>query len=212
MDTTDPDIRFDEWGICHYCRRYEKYISEHAYNSEAQQNRFNQFISEIKKRGRNKKYDCVIGLSGGVDSSYVACKVVELGLRPLAIHFDSGWNSEIAVRNIENIVKKLNLQLLTYVCDWEVMRDLQVSFLKASVANCDVPQDHSFYAMLWRTAKKMGAKYIISGHNMSTESILPTAWGYNCLDPKHLGGIHRKYGKLKLKNYPTLNLFDLYFY
>jgi N-acetyl sugar amidotransferase len=212
MDTTDPDITFDENGFCNYCQRYDAYIKMNNPDSPEMKKQLDKIVTKVKKSGRNKEYDCVIGLSGGVDSSYVACKVMELGLRPLAIHFDSGWNSEIAVSNIEKCIRKLNLELYTVVCDWEEMRDLTMSFLKASVANCDIPQDHAFYTMLFKTAKKLNIKYIISGHNMSTESIMPVSWGYNCLDLRYLLGIHKRFGSVKLKNYPKLNFFNLYIY
>jgi len=212
MDTTALEIEFDEKGVCNFCRRYDEFLKKYPLDTERGKEQLDKIVEEVRKGGRGKDYDCVIGLSGGIDSSYVACKVVELGLRPLAIHFDSGWNSEISVSNIEKTVKKLNLQLYTFVCDWEEMRNLQLSFLKASVANCDVPQDHAFYAMLWHTARKMDVKYIISGHNMSTESILPTSWGYNCLDLRHIMGIQRRFGSIKLKNYPKINFFNLYIY
>lgn len=213
MDTTDPDITFDGNGLCNYCRRYDAYMQNNDSESSRMKERLSELVAEMKTRGRDNKYDCVIGLSGGVDSSYVACKVVELGLRPLAIHFDSGWNSEIAVSNIEKCVNKLNLQLYTVVCDWEVMRDLTLAFLWSSEANCDIPQDHSFYAMLLQTAKKAGVKYIVSGHNMSTESIMPVSWGYNCLDLRYLLNVHKRFGTIKnLNNYPHLNFFSLNFY
>ena len=169
-------------------------------------------VSRIKKSGKGKPYDCMIGLSGGADSSYLAKKVVDLGLRPLAIHFDSGWNSEMSVNNIEAIVKSLNLDLKTIVCDWDEMRDLQVAFLKASVPNCDIPQDHSFYAILWKEAAKNNIKYILSGHNMATESILPGSWGYKSRDLRYLNDIHKKFGKIKLKKYPRLGFLGLYLY
>lgn len=214
MDTTDPDIQFDEVGVCNYCHEFTaifKPILERA-NNGAALNDLNVILEKIKNKGKNKPYDCIIGISGGVDSTYVAYKVKEFGLRPLAVHFDSGWNSELAVNNIENIVKKLNIDLNTYVVDWEEMKDLQLAFFKASVANCDIPTDHAFYAVLYAMAAKHGIKYIISGYNLATESVLPKAWGYNSGDLRHLKAIHKRFGSSKLKHYPTLNFFLRYFY
>ena len=169
-------------------------------------------MKKLKLKGKGNQYNCLIGLSGGADSSFLAKKVVDLGLRPLAIHFDSGWNSEMSVNNIEVLVKKLNFDLKTIVCDWNEMRDLQVSFFKASVPNCDIPQDHAFYSILWKEATKHNIKYIISGHNMSTESILPVSWGYKSRDLRYLNDIQNKFGTKKLRNYPKLGFFNLYFY
>jgi N-acetyl sugar amidotransferase len=151
-----------------------------------------------------------MGLSGGVDSSYVAYTAKRLGLRPLAVHFDSGWNSELAVNNIENIVKKLGIDLHTHVVDWEEMRDLQLAFFKASVANCDIPTDHAFPAILYREAARHGIKYILSGSNYATEFILPSAWGYQSGDLRHLRDIHNRFGRAKLREYPTIGFFQQY--
>lgn len=213
MDTTDVDIEFDEKGYCNYCNRYyNEYVNKYPMDDKKGKIYLENMVSLIKNSGKGKPYDCMIGLSGGADSSYLAKKVVDLGLRPLAIHFDSGWNSEMSVNNIEAIVKSLNLDLKTIVCDWDEMRDLQVAFLKASVPNCDIPQDHSFYAILWKEAAKNNIKFILSGHNMATESILPTSWGYKSRDLRYLNGIHKKFGKIKLKKYPRLGFLGLYIY
>jgi len=213
MDTSDVDIEFDTNGNCNYCNRYfNEFVKTYPMNDEGGIEYINNLVNRIKNSAKGKQYDCMIGLSGGADSSFLAKKVVELGLKPLAIHFDSGWNSEMSVNNIEAIVKNLNLDLKTIVCDWTEMRDLQVSFLKASVPNCDIPQDHSFYSILWKEAAKNNIKYILSGHNMATESILPTSWGYKSRDLRYLNDIHRKYGSMKLKKYPKLGFFGLYIY
>ena len=213
MDTTDVDIEFDEKGYCNYCNRYyNEYKKKYPMDDKKGKIYLENMVSRIKKSGKGKQYDCMIGLSGGADSSYLAKKVVDLGLKPLAIHFDSGWNSEMSMNNIEVVVKNLNLDLKTIVCNWDEMRDLQVGFLKASVPNADIPQDQAFHATLWREASKNNVNYILSGHNMSTESILPTSWGYRFTDLRYLNGIHKKYGGMKLKQYPKLNMFKLYFY
>lgn len=214
MDTTDPEISFDQQGVCNYCISFKErclpFIDKAA--SGKAREYLEKKIEDIKLSGKGKAYDCIIGLSGGVDSSYVAYQVKKLGLNPLAVHFDSGWNSEIAVKNIENIVKKLNIDLFTHVCDWEEMKDLQLAFFKSSVPNCDIPTDHAFVAVLYNAALKHGIKYIISGSNLATESVLPTAWGHAAIDLKHLKDIQRKYGNLKLKKYPKIGFLKRYFY
>jgi len=214
MDTSDPQISFDADGICSHCRRFDrmsKPILERAATPDGER-MLADLIEELKRSGTGKDYDCVIGISGGVDSTYLAYKVIEFGLRPLAVHCDTGWNSELAVNNIENIVKKLDIDLFTYVVDWHEMRDLQLAFFKASLANCDIPQDHAFLAVLHHMAASHGIRNIVSGGNLSTESILPTSWGYNAADLRHLMGVQKRFGTLKLKNYPTLSLFQRYIY
>lgn len=214
MDTTDPDIIFDSEGACNYCNDFEKIgkpVLEKSQSKGGEQ-RLLKLIDSIKKKSRNRKYDCVVGISGGVDSSFVAYKVKELGLNPLAVHCDNGWNTELAVSNIESIVKNLDLDLITYVINWQEMKDLQLSFFKASVANCDIPSDHCFLAVLYQIAKKYKIPYIISGGNMATEYILPEAWGYNAADLKHIKAIHSRFGNIKLNKYPMLSFFNRYFY
>ncbi|MFC7049264.1 N-acetyl sugar amidotransferase [Emcibacter nanhaiensis] len=214
MDTSDPDIAFNEEGVCSHCTYFDEEVIPNWFpGNEEGQRRLSAMVKEIKDWGKNKEYDCLIGLSGGVDSSYLAYQVKEvLGLRPLAVHVDAGWNSELAVQNIENIVKKLDIDLYTYVVDWPEMKDLQYAYLKSGVANQDVPQDHVFTATLYRTAKKHGIKYFLGGSNKATEAILPSSWGYNALDLTNLLDIHKKFGKRKLKTYPTISFFEYYIY
>jgi len=214
MDTSDPDISFDADGVCSHCRNYDlqaKPIVDRAASGEAKKD-LDALVERIKRRGRRAQYDCIIGLSGGVDSTYVALKVKEYGLRTLAVHFDSGWNSELAVGNIENIVKRLGIDLVTFVVDWEEMRDLQLAFLRSGVANCDTPTDHAFLAVLYRVASRHGIKTVITGTNFATEFILPRAWGYSPADRVHLRAIHKRFGHVPLRNYPTLGFFQRYFY
>ena len=212
MDTTDPDIQFDEHGICNHCSNFETNIRQNWFPNELGKNMLDQIVSKIKNSGKNNAYDCIIGLSGGVDSSYIAYKAIELGLKPLAVHVDAGWNSELAVKNIENLVKILNIDLYTHVIDWEEMRDLQAAYFRAGVANLDVPQDHAFSAGVYNFADKNKIKYILSGSNYATESILPKAWGYSAMDLRNLMAIHRKYGKRKLKTFPKLNFIKYHFF
>lgn len=208
MDTTDPDIQFDSQGLCSHCRSYD---ANHrgivaAATAGERLPELSSIVERIKADGAKREYDCVVGVSGGVDSSYVLLKAKELGLRPLAVHFDSGWNSELAVNNIENITSKLGFDLKTDVVNWQEMRDLQLAFFKAGVANCDIPTDHAFPAVALRNAAAYGAKYILSGSNLATESVLPTAWGHNAADVRYLKAIHREHGEAKLRTYPTLGL------
>jgi N-acetyl sugar amidotransferase len=209
MDTSDPDIWFDEHGVSSHALNFDKNIAPvlRAATNGEREKELQDWVATIKRAGKGKPYDCVVGVSGGVDSTYLIYRTVQLGLRPLAVHFDSGWNSELAVNNIENIVQRLGLDLVTEVVDWREMKDLQLSFLKASVPNCDIPTDHAFPAVAYRQAAKYGIRYILSGSNFATESILPTAWGYNNSDAKHVKGIQRRFGTVPLRTYPTMGLF-----
>ena len=212
MDTTDPYIEFDENGVCNHCRRYAELAQKRHGSEEYTEERLQQIASEIKKKGKGKDYDCVIGLSGGVDSSYAAYQAKKLNIRPLAVHFDNGWNSEIAVKNIEKIVKKLDLDFYTYVIDWEEFRDLQLAFLKASVVDIEMITDHAIMAVMFEMAKKMKIEYILVGNNWATETIMPKAWVYHKWDFKNIQGIHELYGTKKLKNFPVLGLVDMIIY
>ncbi|MHA3904160.1 N-acetyl sugar amidotransferase [Castellaniella sp. WN] len=212
MDTTDPDITFNKQGVCNHCQRYDRLVRDvvdRAARGERTKE-LNAMVERIKEAGKGKDYDCIMGLSGGVDSSYVAYTAKRLGLRPLAVHFDSGWNSELAVNNIENIVKQLGIDLYTHVVNWDEMRDLQLAFFKASVANCDIPTDHAFPAILLRQAARHGIKYLLSGSNYATEFILPSSWGYQSGDLRHLKDIHRHFGRGRLHDYPTIGFFRQY--
>ncbi len=212
MDTTDPDIIFNEEGICNHCMDYDAKAANFWKPGVEGRKEIDAIVAAIKEEQKDKEYDAVIGLSGGVDSSYLAYIAVKVfKLRLLAIHVDGGWNSELAVKNIENIVSKLGIDLYTEVIDWDEMRDLQVAFLHASVANQDVPQDHAFFAALYRKAIEHNIRFVLSGGNYSTESIMPFEWAYNAMDLTHLKAIHRRFGKIKLESYPTVNFYDYYF-
>lgn len=212
MDTTDAFIHFDKDGICNHCKYFENNVKPAWFDNSEGKRLLDEKVLEIKEYGKNKEYDCIIGLSGGVDSSYVAVKVAEYGLRPLVVHVDAGWNSELAVKNIEQIVSGLGFDLVTHVIDWEEMKDLQLAFLRSNVANQDVPQDHVFFAALYNYAMESDIRYVISGGNYATESILPQLWGYNAMDVRHVKSIHKRFGKRKLKTFPCISFFDYYFY
>jgi len=208
MDTTDPGIWFDEHGVSSHALRFDAEMADELRRAQAGERlgELQDLVAEIKRAGAGKPYDCIVGVSGGVDSSYVALQAVKLGLRPLAVHFDSGWNSELAVDNIHNLVTRLGIDLYTHVVDWREMRDLQLSFFKASVANADTPTDHAFSWVAYTQAEKYGIRYILSGSNYATESILPESWGYDAGDAKHLKAIQQRFGAVKLKTYPAMGL------
>jgi N-acetyl sugar amidotransferase len=213
MDTSDPWITFDDQGVCNHCRYFDTQIKPLWFPNEEGKRRLDKIAEEIRAYGARREYDCIIGVSGGVDSSYLLYVAKELmHLRPLAVHVDAGWNSEIAVRNIENLTKGLGIDLYTYVVDWEEMRDLQVAYLRSSLANQDVPQDHCFFAKLYETAVKNDIKYVLTGSNYATESILPKAWGYNAKDATQLRAIHKRFGTRPLKTFPIAGLFTSYIY
>jgi len=168
--------------------------------------------SSIIACGRGKEYDCILGLSGGADSSSVAYLARNLDLRPLAVHFDNGWNSELAVDNIKRIVSALKIDLYTLVVDWDEFRDLQKSFLQASVPNVEIPTDHAINALLWKQARKHGVKYILSGANLKTEGMMPLAWTYTAIDFHHIRAIHLRFGSRPLKTFPRLGLIQFAWY
>lgn len=212
MDTSDPDIEFDENGVCNHCKNFDINISKLWMPNAEGRDRLQVIVDKIKKNGAGKKYDCILGLSGGVDSSYLALMAKKLGLRPLAVHVDTGWNRDVGISNIENIVKVLNIDLFTKVIDWEEMKDLQVAYLKSGVENQDTPQDHVIFAALYGFAVDNRINFVLSGSNYATESVLPTAWGHDAMDLKQLKAIHKLYGKRKLKTFPTVNFFKYRFY
>lgn len=212
MDTTDPDIFFDAAGVCNHCHRYEEISSQRLIPPEQRRHRLAQLVAEVKTAGQGKPYDCVIGVSGGVDSTYVAWVVKDLGLRPLAVHLDNGWNSELAVANIEKTLNKLEIDLYTHVIDWEEFRDLQISFLKASTPDGEVPTDHAIFALLYKIAAKQGLKHIITGTNVISEAILPEKWGYGYFDWSYVKDVHRRFGSERLSTFPRFSLLNLFYY
>jgi len=212
MDTSDPLIRFDSSGVCNHCTEYFNKSEIYTYQGQKTDLALSLLIEKIRKKGKHKMYDCVVGISGGVDSSYVAYIAKKMGLKILAVHFDNGWNSELAVKNIENIVTKLNLDYQTYVVDYEEFKDLQKSFLKASVHNAETPSDYAFLGALYKIAARYNIKYILSGSNFATEGILPKSWGYNAKDIIHLKAIQKKFGRKKLRTFPFLGLYKELYY
>ena len=212
MDTSDPEIAFDEEGRCNHCRGFGLLRGTVWFPGQQGEQLLADMIGRIKKEGQGKEYDCVLGLSGGIDSSYLALKAHEWGLKPLVVHIDAGWNSELAVKNIELIVKYCEYELHTLVVNWEDMRELQLSFLRAGVSNQDVPQDHAFFAGLYKFAAKNGIKYVLNGGNIATEGIFPSAWHGPAMDARNLKDIHNKYGQKPLKGYPLITFGQYYFW
>lgn len=210
MDTSDFEITFDQHGVCSHCNQFDLITKSYWFPNDEGRQRLQNLISKIKSYGAGQEFDCVIGLSGGVDSSYLALKVKEWGLRPLVVHVDAGWNSELAVSNIESIVRHCNYDLYTHVVDWEEMRDLQLAYLRSGISNQDVPQDHIFFATLYHFALKNGIRYVFSGGNIATEGIFPTSWHGSSMDAINLKAIHKKYGSIKLRNYQTISFCDYY--
>lgn len=212
MDTSDPLIRFDHEGVCNHCRTYERNVKQYLLRGDIAQQRLAEIVEDIKAAGRNRRYDCLIGLSGGVDSTYVAYQAVQLGLRPLAIHVDNGWDTEIAQENIRRTVSTLRLPIEYYTVDKAEFRDLLLAFLRASVPDLDIPTDHAIVSVLYQVARKHGIKYFLSGANLATESHLPKAWSTGHRDWKYVQGIHKLYGHIPLKHYPHHSLVDLVYF
>ena len=206
LDTLDdPQMTFDANGVCHYYPAYLKAVAEHLPAAHERQEKLDELVCRIKSDGKGRAYDVVIGISGGVDSTYVALLAKELGLRSLAVHCDNGWNSELAVKNIENIVNRLEIDLFTYVIDWEEFRDIQISFIKASVVDIELVSDHAIFATLFRQAAKHGVKHILSGTNVVTECTLPPHWIWHKTDHINIQDIHRQFGTKRLKTYPFMD-------
>lgn len=203
MDTSDAEITFDKDGYCNHCTDYFEITSKRIYQGATSDLKLTKLVEKIKRSGRDHDYDCVIGISGGVDSLYTAFIAKKMGLRVLCVHMDNGWNSELATHNIEKILKKLAMELFTVVLDWEEFRDLQLSFLKASVPEAETPTDIAIPAVLHKVAAKYKIKYILSGGNFATEGILPKSWHYNAKDVKYLKAVHKKFGTKKLRSFPT---------
>lgn len=208
MDTTDSEITFDENGVCDHCRTFYKEVQPNWHTDARGRADLDKTVAKIKEGGKDKPFDCIIGLSGGIDSSYLTYLAKEeMGLRPLVFHVDAGWNSKVAVNNIEKVVDGLGLDLYTEVIDWPEMRDLQVAYFKASVPHVDTPQDHAFFATMYKFAEENDVKYILTGANYSTECIRnPIEWMYYQSDSVQLRDIHKKFGTRPLKSFPVTSI------
>jgi len=212
MDTSDPDITFSEQGYCNHCTDYFNRITHLTYQGERSDRQLEIIVERIRRAGKGRDYDCVTGVSGGVDSSYTAYVLKKLGLRTLAVHMDNGWNSDIAVKNIKNLSRVLKIDYQSVVLDWDEFRDLQLAFLHASVPEIETPTDMAIPAALHKVAADHGVRYVISGGNYATEGILPASWHYNAKDLKFLRGIHRQFGQRPLRTFPTFGYLDEMYY
>ncbi len=201
----DPNISFDENGVCNYYHEYLQLEKDYVKYGEAGEKEVAEIVA-YAKANKKGKYDCLIGVSGGVDSTYLLYLAkTKLGLNPLAIHFDNGWNSELAVKNIERVTQKLDIDLQTYVIDWEEFKDIQRSYFEAGVVDLEVPTDHAIYGAMYSTAIDNGIKVILSGVNIVSESIMPHHWSYEKMDYANLMDIHKRFGTVKIKNYPLVD-------
>lgn len=204
MDTSDPKIVFDENGVCDHCNGYYKDVLPHWHPNEKGMEMFRKQVEIIKQQAKGKQYDSILGLSGGLDSSFLLhLAVTEFGLRPLVFHVDGGWNTNIAVNNIQMLVDKLGLDLYTEVIDWNEMRDFQLAYFKSGTPHLDIPQDHAFFATMYHYAKKYNIKYILNGGNFSTECIRnPKEWLYYGTDMTMIKDIRRQFGTIEMESYP----------
>lgn len=200
-------------GTCNFCTDYFIQSAKEVHSDNIGQNRLLNLIGDLKAKRKSKKYDCLIGVSGGVDSSYVAYMVKKVyGLNPLAVHLDNSWNSELAVDNVTKLIKDLGIDLHTEVLDWKEFRDIQMSFLKSGISNIEIPTDHAIWAVMTKVAAKHGIKYIFTGANVVTESIMPKSWLYGSKDSMLIRSIQKQFGHVRLKTYPYLTKYDYFKY
>ncbi|AQR75541.1 hypothetical protein BXU08_19440 [Sphingomonas sp. LM7] len=211
MDTTAPDIVFDEQGICNYCSDFLRKKEKHLpFDENERLRRLNGLVAMVKEAGKGKKYDCIVGLSGGVDSSWSLVQAVRLGLRPLAVHMDSGWNSELAQNNIANLVRGLNVDLYTHVIDWPEIRGLMEAFFASDVIDVEVLYDNAMLAVNYQQAARHGLKYILAGTNIATEGVdIPSTWNWHKADKRNIIGISKRFGGPRLKSFPSLSTLDM---
>jgi len=208
MDTSDPEIEFDERDVCNHCKGYAQKLKKNAQTETEKKEQLHTILESIKRDGKGKEYDCISGASGGVDSTYLTYMLKQFGLRVLVVHLDNGWDSELAVKNIENLVTRLGFDLFTKVLDWEEFRQLQVAYLKASVLDLEAVSDHAIFATLMNQASKNRIRYIINGSNLATEGILPLSWRYDekLTDETNIRSIFRQFAEGSLKDFPLLSL------
>lgn len=205
MDDSAPGLALDANGICSFCRSYDQTVVP-LLAARKRPGHLDEVVTSIKDAGRGRRYDCVVGISGGVDSIYAIRTAHQLGLRILAVHIDNGWNRELAVANIERALKGLQIDLYTWVLDWDSFRDLQLAFLKASTPDCDIPADQAIFAGLYQVAAMFGVRYILSGENKTTEFGMVPAWSQGQSDWLYVKDVHRRHGALPLHRYPRLTL------
>jgi len=213
LDTVGPHpISFDESGVCNHCHDYERSLPSWSLSEEEKAEKLASVVAEIKESGRGRRYDCIMGLSGGVDSTYVAYLAKIHGLRPLIVHLDNSWNSELAIKNIEKVIAKTGFDYYNHVVDWEEFKDLQLAYLKASVIDIEVVTDHAIFALLHILAHRLGIKHILFGDNPRSERMMPAGWGAEKNDLANLLGIHRQFGTKRLKTFPLMGRFEQMWY
>lgn len=207
-NVTDPFITFNQDGTCNHCSNILRNKQRYIYQGELSDAKLKTLVNQVKKNRKNSQYDCIIGISGGVDSSYLMVLAKQWGLKPLAVHMDNGWNSKIAVNNINKLLEKLEIELYTYVLNWEDFKDLQLSFFKASVIEVENPTDMAIHGALHRVANKFGIKYILNAGNYATEGISPKHFQYGKKDYSYTKAIHKKFGSTSLSKYPSFSIWD----
>lgn len=209
-NVSSPNITFDDNGVCCYCHKYDEDNALYGYKGEKSDRELEQIVAEIKEAGKNKEYDCILGISGGVDSAYLAYIASKLGLRILAVHVDAGWNSDVAVENIKKLCEKLQIDLHTIVIDWPSMKELQRAYMFSGLVNLDVPQDHAFLAAVFHYAMKNKINYMLNGSNFATEGILPENFGHAAVDYRHLRSVYKKCGRGKkiFNKYPHFSVLE----
>jgi len=214
LDTNDyPEIVFDEKGICNICHTYDDLKSRTVFTGDEGKNKLSDLLQKIHQNSKGKKYDCILAISGGTDSTYLAWLCKQWGLNPLALHVDNGWNSELAVRNIEHVITKLGLDLYTWVIDWEELKDLQLAYFKSNVLDLDIPSENALLAAFYFLARKYKLKYIITGHNTVTEGWLPPNFTSQYkMDTLNLRAIQKRFGTMKLKKYPSIGFFHHFWF
>jgi len=212
MDTSDPEITFDTIGVCHHCHLYDERVRTILLAGEDGRRALSTLAEQIRKEGHRRKYDCVIGVSGGVDSTYVAWLARSLDLRPLAVHLDNGWDSELAATNIARALRTLDIDLHTHVINWLEFRDLQLAFLKASTPDAEIPTDHAIVALMYSTAVRIGVRYVLTGYNVRTESHMTDSWSQGYYDWRYIHSVHRLFGCVPLRTFPHMNLWAYWRY
>ena len=209
-DTTIPGIRFDENGVCNFCKSHDSLLELYPQEKSIRQERLKNLVDKIKTKGKKRKYDCIVGVSGGTDSTYTLYLTKKLGLRPLAVHFDNGWDTDIAIKNIKNATTKLDVDLFTYMVDYEEFKDVQKAFLKASVPGIEVPTDVAIHGALYQIAMENKLKFILGGHSFMTEGTVPREWSY--IDGTYIKSVHKKFGKIPLKSFPNATIYKIFYY
>lgn len=215
MDTTATEISFDEEGVCSFCRRFDDRVLPALSRVKADQHGIGlkDIADTVRSSGSGKPYDCVLGVSGGVDSAYLACVAADLGLRPLVVHVDTGWDSLTTVGNVKRLAEQLDVTPHVVTIDRDEMRDLQLAFYKAAVRNCEIPYDHACFATLYRVAASRKIPYILVGTNMATESVLPASWGHDPRDLRYIKSIYARHGTQGvLRRFPTISFWELHFH